>query len=176
MSSAASVDFVEPCAEAAIVAIALGSNLGNSHQILTQAIVFLHQCPGIEVLRHSQFYRTAPIGPPQPDYLNACALLKVHLSPDALLTQLLAIERHFGRVRRERWGPRLLDLDLILYDQAIIQTDRLAVPHPRMKERAFVLVPLAEIAPDWADPLTGKTIQELMTLIDRSGVQLPQRF
>ena len=72
----ASVDFVEPFVEAAIVAIALGSNLGDSHQILTQAIVFLHQSPGIEVIRHSQFYRTAPIGPPQPDYLNACALLK----------------------------------------------------------------------------------------------------
>ena len=161
--------------QSAVVAIALGSNLGNSYRILTEAIVFLHESPHIQVLQHSQFYRTVPIGPPQPDYLNACAILRVNISPFALLTQLLVIERHFGRVRRERWGPRLLDLDLIFYDQLILNTPQLQIPHPRLTERAFVLVPLAEIAGQWRDPITGKSIQELVERIDRSGV-LPYRY
>ncbi len=149
-------------------AIGLGSNLGDSLGILTQAIEMLDQTPGVTVDCHSRFYRTAPIGPPQPDYLNACALLTIELDPPALLTVLLEVERLFGRVRRERWGPRLLDLDLLLYDQQIIHTPPLQVPHPRMEERAFVLVPLAEIAPQWVDPRSGKTMAELVAIVGTS--------
>jgi 2-amino-4-hydroxy-6-hydroxymethyldihydropteridine diphosphokinase len=154
------------------VAIALGSNLGQSYQILTEAIVVLGHTPGIQVLHHSRIYQTAPVGPPQPDYLNACAILQTTHSPHGLLKILLDIERQFGRVRRERWGPRLLDLDLILYGQEIIQTPDLQVPHPRMRERAFVLVPLADIAPHWRDPITGQSIQTLATIVDGSGIRL----
>lgn len=156
--------------ESVTAAIALGSNLGQSYQILTEAIVVLGRTPGIEVVQCSPLYQTAPMGPPQPDYLNACALLQVTHTPHGLLDILLTIERKFGRVRRERWGPRLLDLDLILYGQQIIETPVLQVPHPRMRERAFVLVPLADIAPHWLDPLTGQRIQTLATIVDRSGV------
>jgi 2-amino-4-hydroxy-6-hydroxymethyldihydropteridine diphosphokinase len=154
------------------VAIALGSNLGKSYQIVTEAIVALGGIPGIQVLHQSRIYQTAPVGPPQPDYLNACAILQVTHSPQELLKILLDIERQFGRVRRERWGPRLLDLDLILYGQEIIETPDLQVPHPRMRERAFVLVPLADIAPHWRDPITGQSIQTLATIVDGSGIRL----
>ncbi|MEY2977281.1 MAG: 2-amino-4-hydroxy-6-hydroxymethyldihydropteridine diphosphokinase [Prochlorotrichaceae cyanobacterium] len=156
--------------EPVTVAIALGSNLGESYQIMTEAIVFLGHTPGIHVVAQSPLYQTAPVGPPQPDYLNACALLQVTHAPHPLLQILLDIERKFGRVRRERWGPRLLDLDLILYGQEIIDTPDLQVPHPRMRERSFVLVPLADIAPDWFDPVTGKRIEDLAAIVDRGGV------
>lgn len=158
--------------ESVTVAIALGSNLGQSYQILTEAIVVLGQTAGIQVLHHSPIYQTAPVGPPQPDYLNACAILQVTHSPQELLKILLEIEHQFGRVRRERWGPRLLDLDLILYGQDIIETPNLQVPHPRMRERAFVLVPLAAIAPHWRDPVTGQSIETLATIVDCSGIRL----
>ena len=152
------------------VAIALGSNLGDSYRILTEAIVFLGNVPGLQVLQHSPWYRTAAVGPPQPDYLNGCILLNTDRSPHHLLHILLDTEQRFGRVRRERWGPRLLDLDLILYGEEQINTPDLQVPHPRMRERAFVLVPLADIAPQWVDPVTGQTIAELAAMVDRQDV------
>jgi 2-amino-4-hydroxy-6-hydroxymethyldihydropteridine diphosphokinase len=152
-------------------AIALGSNLGDSHTILESALETLHQTPDIQVEARSSWYNTKPIGPPQPDYLNGCALLKTTLTPHALLSVLLSTELQFGRVRRERWGSRTLDLDLILFDDLILQTSTLQIPHPRMAERAFVLVPLTEIAPDWIDPVSGCPIRELAQAIDLSGVQ-----
>jgi 2-amino-4-hydroxy-6-hydroxymethyldihydropteridine diphosphokinase len=144
-----------------LVAIALGSNLGDSLAILEGAIDRLERSPGISVRRYSRWYRTAPIGPPQPDYLNGCAVLDVESTPEALLETLLQIEREFDRVRGERWGPRTLDLDLLLYDGLILETPTLQIPHPRMRERAFVLIPLAEIAPDWNEPISGKAIAQL---------------
>jgi 2-amino-4-hydroxy-6-hydroxymethyldihydropteridine diphosphokinase len=151
-------------------AIGLGSNLGDSRALLEGAIARLSRSPGIRIEKTSRLYRTAAIGPPQPDYLNACALLRVKLSPLALLKTLLTIEAEFGRVRSRRWGPRTLDLDLLLYDDVILETPELQLPHPRFRERAFVLVPLAEIAPDRLDPVSGKTIARLRDGIARSGV------
>ena len=151
-------------------AIALGSNLGDSLTILEDALKTLAQTPGIALESSSSWYQTAPIGPPQPDYLNGCALLKVQLNPEELLATLLEVEKQFGRVRTQRWGPRSLDLDLLLFDRVILETPRLQIPHPRMGERAFVLVPLAEIAPDWIDPVSGKAIAQLLQGVDCSGV------
>lgn len=163
--------------EFAQVAIALGSNLGDSLATVKTALDLLDQTPGIAVKSCSSWYQTAPVGPPQPNYINGCALLVVE-NTSATLTQtaqnfmqtLLNLEAKFGRVRRERWGARTLDLDVLLFDDLIIKTPPLEIPHPRMRERAFVLVPLAEIAPHWIDPITGKDIAQLANMIDRSGV------
>jgi 2-amino-4-hydroxy-6-hydroxymethyldihydropteridine diphosphokinase len=154
------------------VAIALGSNLGDSRGTLEQALAALDRNEGVRVNRRSSWYRSAPIGPAQPDYVNGCALLEVALAPEALLDVLQATENLFGRVRAERWGPRTLDLDLILYGPQRIATERLEVPHPRMAERAFVLLPLAEIAADWIDPVSGRPVGELAAaLSDHGGVE-----
>ncbi|NJL85583.1 MAG: 2-amino-4-hydroxy-6-hydroxymethyldihydropteridine diphosphokinase [Leptolyngbyaceae cyanobacterium SM1_1_3] len=152
-------------------AIALGSNLGNSLTILQGAVRALAATASVTLQAGSKVYKTAPVGPPQPDYLNACVLIDTQLSPEALLTVLLKIENCFGRIRRQRWGPRLLDLDLLLFDQQILATPTLQLPHPRMHERAFVLVPLAEIAADWIEPVSGKAVAELLQQVDPVGVQ-----
>ncbi|QYX32756.1 2-amino-4-hydroxy-6-hydroxymethyldihydropteridine diphosphokinase [Sphaerospermopsis torques-reginae] len=153
-------------------AIALGSNMGDPQRTLAAALETLAQTPGIILEAKSSWYRTKAVGPPQPDYLNTCAILQLEMSPQALLTSLLAIEQKFGRVRREYWGPRTLDLDLLLYDDLILNEPNLQIPHPRMHERAFVLVPLAEIAPDWREPVSGCTIRNLLQEVDRSDVHL----
>lgn len=157
-------------------AIALGSNLGNSLATLEQAIKILAQTTGIALVAVSSWYRTKPVGPPQPDYLNGCAVLRVEQTPEELLVLFQAIELQFGRVRsaETRWGARTLDLDIILYGDLVIDNSVLTIPHPRMKERAFVLVPLAEIASDWQEPVSGKAIAQLVSEIDCSGVELFQ--
>lgn len=151
-------------------AIALGSNLGDSHAILNSALATLATVPQISLQACSCWYQTKAIGPPQPDYINGCALLQVNISPQELLETLLSIETSFGRVRTERWAARSLDLDLLLYDDLIVNTPTLTIPHPRMRERAFVLVPLAEIAPDWIEPVSGRAIAELVKDVDCTGV------
>ncbi|MDX2100127.1 MAG: 2-amino-4-hydroxy-6-hydroxymethyldihydropteridine diphosphokinase [Leptolyngbyaceae cyanobacterium bins.59] len=151
-------------------AIALGSNLGDSRAALKGALEQLGQTAGITVTQYSRWYQTPPVGPPQPDYLNGCALLQVTLSPRQLLETLLQVEVRFGRVRRERNGPRTLDLDLLLFEDLVLDTPFLQIPHPRMNDRAFVLIPLAEIAPDWVEPVTGKTIAALAQRVDGTGI------
>lgn len=153
-------------------AIALGSNLGDSRAILAQAVETLAQTPGIILKAQSSLYQTKAVGPPQPDYLNAAAILQVEMTPQLLLAALLAIENKFGRIRTQRWGARSLDLDLLLYDDLIFDTPNLQIPHPRMCDRAFVLVPLAEIAPNWIEPISLKQIQELVKQVDCSDVHL----
>lgn len=153
------------------VLIALGSNLGDSQAILTAALARLNAISGIQVLACSDWYLTAPVGPPQPDYWNGCALLRVSHSPQMLLQCLLTVENEFGRRREQRWGPRSLDLDLLLYEDWVYSSPTLEIPHPRMRERAFVLVPLAEIAPDWIEPLSGETIADLVNRIDWAGIK-----
>lgn len=152
-------------------AIALGSNLGESLAILQDALKLLSQTPAITLQHCSSWYQTAPVGPPQPDFINGCALLQVQLTPPELLEILLEIEAKFGRIRKERNGPRTLDLDLLLFDDLILDSPRLQIPHPRMLERAFVLVPLAEIAPNWVEPVSGIAIAQLLQRVDCSGVR-----
>ncbi len=153
------------------VAIALGSNLGDSPALLGAACDRLKVHAQIQWRCGSQFYRTPPVGPPQPDYLNACVIVETGLEAIALLDVLLAIEKDLGRERGERWGPRTLDLDLLLYGDRILDQPRLQVPHPRMAERGFVLVPLAEIAPDWVHPVLQRSILALKQGVDCSEIQ-----
>ncbi|MUL35661.1 2-amino-4-hydroxy-6-hydroxymethyldihydropteridine diphosphokinase [Gloeocapsopsis dulcis] len=154
----------------ALCAIALGSNLGNSRATVTDALKSLSAKPHVTLIAQSSWYQTAAVGPPQPDFINGCAVLQIKMSPQLMLETLLNIETQFGRVRRERWGPRSLDLDLLLYDDLILDTPTLQIPHPRMCDRAFVLVPLAEIAPDWIEPVSGRAIAQLVQAVDCSGV------
>ena len=157
-----------------LCAIGLGSNLGDSRSILMGAIDRFHKHPQLEIIAVSSWYLTDPIGPPQPDYINGCATIKTSLAPLDLLTILQAIESEFGRVRQEIWGARTLDLDLLLYDNLIIDLPTLQIPHPRMLERAFVLVPLAEIAPNSIEPKSGHSIATLCHKLEYSGVKLFQ--
>ena len=155
-------------------AIALGSNQGNSLNILERSLNVLNLIPGIDIKTTSSWYQTKPVGTPQPqsDYLNGCALLSVEQTPEELLAILQATEIQFGRTDKGTLQPRTLDLDLLLYEDAIVNTPDLIIPHPRMVERAFVLVPLAEIAPDWIEPKSGNKIARLLTNVDTSGVKL----
>lgn len=152
-------------------AIALGSNLGDSLTTLEGTINQLSQTAGITVQACSSWYQTAPVGPPQPDFINGCALLEVELTPQELLRDLFGVENQFERVRQQRWGARTLDLDLLLFDDLILETSELQIPHPRMNERAFVLVPLAEIAPNWIEPKSKEAIARLVQAVDCSGIR-----
>jgi 2-amino-4-hydroxy-6-hydroxymethyldihydropteridine diphosphokinase len=147
-------------------AIGLGSNLGESRSILVGAIDQLQLHPQIEIIAVSSWYQTAPIGPPQPDYLNGCAILQTSLEPLDLLNNLHVIEAEFGRVRQEAWGARTLDLDLLLYDDQIIDLPNLQVPHPQMLKRGFVMIPLAEIAPETIEPRSGESIATLCNKLE----------
>ena len=146
--------------------IGLGGNLGDATATLKAALRALDALPDTRVARASKLYRTAAWGvTDQPDFINAVALLYTRRAPRRLLEDLLDIERHAGRHRlddgSDRWGPRTLDLDLLLYADARIDEPGLHVPHPRLHERAFVLVPLAEIAPDASIPGIGTAAQAL---------------
>lgn len=150
------------------MAIALGSNLGDREGILHAAVAAL--APVLRGLRVSAFHDTEPVGvaPGQPRFLNAVVVGESSLTPRQLLDALLAIERQFGRERLHPGAARTLDLDLILHGTSILETPGLVVPHPRFRERAFVLHPFAEVAGDWIDPVTGLTVQQLR---DRLSLQ-----
>jgi 2-amino-4-hydroxy-6-hydroxymethyldihydropteridine diphosphokinase len=149
------------------VAIALGTNLGDRTAHLDFAIARLSAL--LDGLRVSHIIETAPEGVPghQPPFLNAAVVGTTALAPRALLDALLAIEREDGRARPYRYAPRTLDLDLILYGARIVTEEGLEIPHPRFRERRFVLAPLAEIAGDWRDPVTGLTISALLRSLPR---------
>jgi 2-amino-4-hydroxy-6-hydroxymethyldihydropteridine diphosphokinase len=144
--------------------IGLGSNLGDRQEYLDRALQALQEHPGIVVTQVSSTHETAPVGGPpgQGPYLNAAAELQTDLGPAELLDVLLEVERQLGRVRSERFGPRTIDLDLLLYGDLLHEDPRLTVPHPRMAERAFVLGPLCEIAPDVVHPIRRRTVRELL--------------
>ena len=140
--------------------VGLGSNLGDRLANLQRAVDLLAAREGLRVLRTSRVYETAPVGPPQPDYLNSVAELETSLSARELLDACLGVEREMGRERAERWGPRVIDLDLLTYGREEIDEPGLTVPHPRMHDRAFVLVPLLELDPDPLLP-DGRTVGTL---------------
>ena len=144
-----------------IAYIALGSNLGDKEKNLQRAIMLLMQ-QGIDVEKVSSFISTEPYGvTDQPQFLNAVCRVRTTLTPLALLDVLLATELAMGRVRLRHWGERNIDLDLLLYEDVVMDVPRLRLPHPDMQNRDFVLLPLAEIAPELVHPTLHKTIKEL---------------
>lgn len=151
--------------------IGLGSNLGDPRRQVREALKALDELPHTSLERASSLYCSAPMGPQdQLDYINAVAALRTDLEPLALLDALQAVENTFGRVRTRRWGERTLDLDLLLYDDAVIRHERLTVPHYGMPERAFVLYPLAEIAADLVIPGLGP-LQDLLAKCPADGLE-----
>lgn len=128
--------------------LALGSNLGDRLETLQRAVELMDARLGIQVVRSSRVYETEPLGPPQPAYLNAVVEVLTDLEPRELLKETQAIEDELGRVRGERWGPRTIDVDVLTFNDRTVDEPELVVPHPRMHERGFVLVPLGELEPD----------------------------
>jgi 2-amino-4-hydroxy-6-hydroxymethyldihydropteridine diphosphokinase len=142
--------------------IAVGSNLGDRWSRLVLAARALRTAPGVAVLRASRVWDTAPLGPPQPRYLNAVLEVETTRTPESLLGLLREVEQRAGRTRDLRWGPRTLDLDLLLFDDRIVCTPGLTLPHPEMAWRRFVLAPLAELRPDLPVPGTDSTVGRLL--------------
>ncbi|AOM42539.1 2-amino-4-hydroxy-6-hydroxymethyldihydropteridine diphosphokinase [Xenorhabdus hominickii] len=153
------------------VYIAIGSNLADPLQQIDSALAALKMIPDTTFVARSSFYRTKPMGPQdQPDYLNLAVALETQLQPVQLLEHTQAIELAQGRVRKgERWGPRTLDLDIMLFGDHIIDTERLTVPHYGLKQREFMLYPLAEIAPDLVFP-DGETLAERLKQVPENGL------
>ena len=147
--------------------IGLGANLGDSRAALAAALLALAALPGTRMLRQSSLYRSAPIESSGPDYLNAVAALDTGLGPHELLHALQAIERDHGRERPYRNAPRTLDLDLLLHDSLTLETPELTLPHPRLHQRAFVLLPLAELAPQLQIPGRGRVAELLAQVRDQ---------
>jgi 2-amino-4-hydroxy-6-hydroxymethyldihydropteridine diphosphokinase len=142
--------------------VGLGSNLDGPAGQLRRALLELADLPHTRLIRHSPLYGSTPLGPPdQPDYVNAVAMLQTSLDAHSLLDELQAVEQRHGRERADRWGPRTLDLDLLLYGDELIDSPRLQVPHPQMHRRAFVLVPLNDLAPDLELPGLGPLLDYL---------------
>jgi 2-amino-4-hydroxy-6-hydroxymethyldihydropteridine diphosphokinase len=147
--------------------VGLGANVGQPRRQLQEALRLLNAAEEVEVLQVSTFYRNPPLGPPdQPWYLNAVAQVRTRLAPEELWRVLQQIETALGRVRGPRWGPRIIDLDLLLYAGETIKTPELVVPHPEMHHRAFVMAPLAEIAPQAWHPVLNRTAAEILAGLD----------
>ncbi len=154
------------------VLLSLGSNIGDRAANLAEAIRRLGAEPGVVIRAISPVYRTVPVGPvTQDDFVNGAVRIETDLAPEALMRRCLAIEAAMGRDREKavRWGPRLIDIDIILFDDMAMDTQPLQLPHPRFHERAFVLVPIADIAPEWI--FRGQSLAHLAELIDRAGVE-----
>ncbi|MFE5334344.1 2-amino-4-hydroxy-6-hydroxymethyldihydropteridine diphosphokinase [Isoptericola sp. NPDC056573] len=161
-------------AEPVDAVLALGANLGDAQVTLRQAVTDVDRLPGVQVMEVSPLARTAAVGgPEQPDYLNAVLVVRTTLSPRDLLRSTQQVEAQHGRVREERWGPRTLDVDIVQYGSLVVTAPDLELPHPRAKERAFVLVPWAEVAPDalLGGPGGGPVGQLAVTAPDRAGIR-----
>ena len=157
--------------------VAFGGNVGDARETLDRAIAQFCDGKDIRLLTRSSDYRTPPWGVlDQPPFVNCCISASTGLSPQALLMRAQAVERAFGRDRKneQRWGPRTLDIDLIAYDDVSLATPELTLPHPRLFERGFVLVPLAEMVPDRT--IAGVRVRDAMAKVDRTGIEkLPPR-
>jgi 2-amino-4-hydroxy-6-hydroxymethyldihydropteridine diphosphokinase len=152
--------------------VGLGANLGDRLATMRAAVSDLGRVA--PVVARSRVYETAPVGPAQPRFLNAAALLAWDGSPADLLRELLAIEARLGRTRTERWGPRTIDLDLLWAEGVSVEGPEITVPHPRLRERAFALLPLVEVAPDARDPRTGESYAQIVSLLPiQAGDVLP---
>lgn len=153
--------------------LGLGSNLGNRRHNLDRAIEALGDKGRVRVKRLSSLYETEPVGNPnQPLFLNAVCEVSTHFTPRQLLDYVKGVEKKLGRLPGPRNSPRVIDIDILLYEAEVLQSADLTVPHPRLTERAFVLVPLAEIAPDLRHPQAGKTVAELLAGVEgKEGVK-----
>ncbi|MFJ5625192.1 2-amino-4-hydroxy-6-hydroxymethyldihydropteridine diphosphokinase [Peribacillus loiseleuriae] len=154
--------------------LSIGSNIGDRSTYIKEAILLLHEIEEVNVVQTSSLYETAPIGYlDQPQFLNAVILVSTGLGAEELLSVCQEIEQRLGRKRDIHWGPRTIDLDILLYNHENIETERLSVPHPRMMERAFVIVPLLEINPTIMLPNTDTPLNDILEkLEDKEGVQL----
>lgn len=153
-----------------IIYLALGANLGDRFANLKAAIAALP--PAVRVLAQSPVYETPPWGlTDQPAFLNMVLKGETALAPVELLKRLKLLETGLGRLPAVRWGPRRIDMDILFYDKLILDTPELTIPHPHLHERAFVLVPLADLAPDLVHPLLGATIKQLRSAVDTTGVK-----
>ena len=153
--------------------IALGANVGERENNLREALAKIDATAGVKVTAVSSFLENPAVGgpPDSPAFLNAVALVQTDLSAGDLLGRLLSIEKELGRVRDVKWGPRTIDLDLLLYDHLILSQEELIVPHPRLHERLFVLKPLAELAPHYTVPGLGKTVAELLDELEKRDTE-----
>lgn len=150
--------------------LGIGSNIGDMGAMLDRAVAGLAAEPGIAVVARSSDYRTPPWGKTdQPWFLNGAVAVDTTLDPHALLDACLVVEGDLGRVREERWGPRVIDIDVLSYEGASVADERLVLPHRHVRERAFVLVPLAEIAPDLV--IGGERVVDALAKIDRTGIE-----
>ena len=153
--------------------LGLGSNLGDKRGMLIQALERLDAMPGLRVVARSGFYRTPPWGDTNQDwFLNAAVAVETTLAPHDLLAACLAVERALGRVRERKWGPRTIDIDVLVYEGRTVQEPDLVLPHPHLMERAFVLKPLIEIAPDLE--IGGVAIAQALAGLDQAGIELAE--
>lgn len=151
--------------------LGLGGNVGDPAASMSQALRMLDADPECRVAAVSRLYRTPPWGKTDQDwFFNAAAAVETTLSPHALLDLCLDIERSMKRIRSERWGPRTLDMDILVFGDVTLSDERLTVPHPRMTDRAFVLMPLADLAPEMS--VAGETVAHWLAAVDRTGIEI----